>query len=117
MTNVETTIGKARSPRRRLTSAERRLWTCLRDRRFRGLVFQRQALIGTYVVDFYCPSAQLVIELDDDAHVNAGLADESRDSFMDEQGITVVRFANSDVMHTLGVILDSIYELTQSRLY
>ncbi|MET0667809.1 MAG: DUF559 domain-containing protein, partial [Methyloceanibacter sp.] len=52
---------RARSLRRRATEAERKLWSRLRDRRLMGFKFRRQAPRGSYVADFLCAEARLVV--------------------------------------------------------
>jgi len=58
----------ARKLRREQTEVERKLWHALRDRRFDGIKFRRQQPIGSYVADFVCFEAKLVIELDGSKH-------------------------------------------------
>ena len=55
---------RARVLRRRQTLAEQRLWKELRDRRFYGVKFKRQQIIGSYIADFCSKSHKLVIEID-----------------------------------------------------
>jgi very-short-patch-repair endonuclease len=56
--------GIAKALRRRMTDAERKLWSVLRNRQFAELKFLRQVPIGPYVVDFVCFETRLVIEID-----------------------------------------------------
>jgi very-short-patch-repair endonuclease len=70
-------IKAARRLRRDQTDAERKLWFELRDRRLGGLKFRRQLPLGSYVVDFCCESAHLIVELDGRQH-NENPADEIR---------------------------------------
>jgi very-short-patch-repair endonuclease len=56
------------SPRNRSTSAEAALWKILKSKNLDGRKFRRQYSIGSYIVDFYCPSEKLIIELDGDPH-------------------------------------------------
>ena len=58
---------RRRELRRSLTVAEARLWTCLRHAGL-GWKFRRQHSLGPFIMDFYCPSARLAIELDGAAH-------------------------------------------------
>jgi very-short-patch-repair endonuclease len=53
-------LRKARALRRELTDAERKLWRLLRDRRFGGVKFRRQAPIGPFIADFACPASSWV---------------------------------------------------------
>ncbi|MGB9648112.1 MAG: DUF559 domain-containing protein [Stellaceae bacterium] len=94
------TIG-ARRLRRDMTEAERRLWRELRElgppHRFR-----RQHPIGRYVVDFACPAAKLVIELDGGQHALRAEHDQNRSIEIASRGYRVIRFWNGDVMKILG---------------
>ncbi len=51
-----------------MTEAEKRLWYRLRKKQLKGYLFYRQKIIGKYIVDFYCPKANLVIEIDGGQH-------------------------------------------------
>ena len=53
-----------------MTDAERLLWSKVRMKQLKNLQFYRQRIIGDYIVDFYCPQAKLVIELDGEQHYN-----------------------------------------------
>ncbi|MGC9237589.1 MAG: endonuclease domain-containing protein, partial [Thiomonas sp.] len=63
----QASIQRARELRRNLTEAERLLWNRLRNQQL-GVKFRRQAPIGPYIVDFLCPQARLIIELDGGQH-------------------------------------------------
>ena len=58
----------ARKLRQNMTEAETRLWMRLRKRQLKNCQFYRQRIIGNYIVDFYCPDAQLVVEIDGGQH-------------------------------------------------
>jgi very-short-patch-repair endonuclease len=92
------------------TDAERILWSILRSHQIAGLRFRRQQPIGPYIVDFYCASAKLVIELDGDQHGadHVVLYDEDRTQWLTEQGYCVLRFPNADVFRNRQNIIDSI---------
>lgn len=96
-----------RNLRNNLTASEAALWSYLQDRKLHGRKFRRQASIGNYVVDFYCPSEKLAVELDGEVHlyesVNAN--DTEKESFLAEKGITVVRFENQFVFQDLERVL------------
>lgn len=96
--------------RRRLTPAELKLWQMLRDRRLEGLRFRRQAPLGPYLVDFFCPERSLVIELDGGGHgrFQAIRADAERDRWIREQGHAVLRFSNHDVMSSVDRVCEAI---------
>jgi len=74
---------RARLLRRDSTIPERILWKLLRDRRLSGAKFRRQHPVGPYVVDFYCPSHGLVVELDGRSHDDHGLQDQERERYLE----------------------------------
>ncbi len=91
---------RARQLRSQLTIPERILWGLLRDRRFGGVKFRRQHPIGPFVVDFYCPSHQLVVELDGKSHDDRAVQDHDRQKYLElVAGLQVFRLANDDVLH------------------
>jgi very-short-patch-repair endonuclease len=91
---------RARQLRRNATFPERVLWGLLRDRRLSGLKFRRQHAVGPYVVDFYCSSHRLVVELDGRSHDDRGLEDRRRQNYLESvAGLKVLRVGNDDVLH------------------
>jgi very-short-patch-repair endonuclease len=96
----------ARRLRRDMTDAERRLWYALRDRRFAGWKFRRQASIGPYVVDFLCHAAKLIVEVDGGQHSEE--TDARRTGFLEAQGYRVVRFWNNDVLQNTDGVLQAL---------
>jgi very-short-patch-repair endonuclease len=90
---------RARQLRRNATIPERALWQLLRDRRLGNVKFRRQHVIGPYVVDFYCSSHRLVVELDGRSHDDRGLEDRSRQDYLESvAGLKVFRVGNDDVL-------------------
>lgn len=79
-----------------MTVSEQRLWNWLRNRTFGGFKFRRQAPLGRYVLDFYCPALKLAIEVDGQHHETSSMAgyDDERTRYLQSQGIEVVRIAN-----------------------
>jgi very-short-patch-repair endonuclease len=105
----------ARSLRANPTEAERKLWAHLRAGRLGNLRFRRQQPIGPYIVDFFCPSAQLVVELDGGQHgMDAAVAyDDVRSRFLESRGYQVLRFWNGEVLKDLDVVLDTIWRASR----
>jgi very-short-patch-repair endonuclease len=99
--------------RRKSTSAEGVLWNQLRSRNLDGRKFRRQQSIGKYIVDFYCPSEKLIIELDGDPHGDPARIhkDIVRDNYLKELGLTVLRFENRFVFQELEFVLNEIKKL------
>ncbi len=103
--------------RRRMTEEERRLWyDYLRKS---PITFQRQKVIGPYIVDFYCAKAHLVIEIDGAQHFEEeGKAkDRVRDAFLSELGIRVLRYSNVEINRNFrGVCEDILRYLPKDEL-
>ena len=104
----EQLLHRARELRQRQTPAEQILWSCLRGRRLNGAKFRRQHNIGSFIADFYCHEAQLVIELDGAIHKYQTEQDAERDAWMQANGLTVLRFANASVLDDLPTVLTTI---------
>ena len=90
---------RARELRHNPTPAERHAWTLLRDRGFLGLKFRRQHVLHGFIVDFYCPSERIVIELEGDVHATEAQRDydQARAGFLEAAGYRVIRVRNRDV--------------------
>ena len=98
----------ARSLRHHATSAEERLWTVLRGRRFLGLKFKRQVPVLLYTVDFLSPGRKLIIELDGRQHEWHRDYDAKRTEEIERLGFCLLRFKNDDVLSDLDAVLDRI---------
>ena len=97
-----------------MTDAEKALWVKLRRKQLNGLQFYRQKPLGNSIVDFYCPTAQLVIEVDGGQHYeeNGAIRDGLRDRYLESLGLRVLRFSNLDVLsNTDGVIAAIVQHL------
>ena len=104
--------GNAQKLRKEMTKEERRLWYDFL--KTLPVTVNRQKVIGSYIVDFYCAEAKLVIELDGSQHFEKdGLAaDAERDAFLNAEGITVLRYSNSEINYNfVGVCEDIIRRL------
>lgn len=99
----------ARKLRREMTDAERRVWTHLRRHQLAGFRFRRQFPVGSYIVDFICLEAKLVIEIDGGQHLES-VADARRDACLVQQGYRVLRFWNHDVLMRTKEVLAVIFE-------
>jgi len=101
----------SRRLRKEMTEAERVLWSRIRGKQLKGLQVYRQKPIGRFVVDFYCPKAKLVIELDGGQHYTEELQakDETRDRYMMTQGLKTLRFSDKEVFENLTGVLEEIW--------
>lgn len=95
-----TLIPRARTLRADATPAERKLWQALRNGRL-GVRFRRQQPVGPFIVDFYCAQAGLILELDGAGHLDREAYDAARTAWLAGKGLTVLRFANADVLERL----------------
>lgn len=90
------------------TPPERALWRALSTRKLDGLKFRRQAVIEGVIVDFYCPQARLVVELDGRTHDDFD-RDARRDTRLKAlRGLRVLRFSNQQVGLDLDGVLQTI---------
>jgi very-short-patch-repair endonuclease len=91
---------RARELRKSQTAAEARVWELLRARRLAGLKFRRQYVLGSYVADFVCIPARLVIEIDGNTHstVEEMAGDAKRTADIAGAGFRVVRLNNDYVL-------------------
>ncbi len=97
-----------KSLRNNMTPAEAALWRVLKGHGCGGLKFRRQQSLGKYILDFYCPSLQLCIELDGSSHDYKYEYDEQRTTFLNAQGIKVLRFSNEQVWHDMNGVIAEI---------
>jgi very-short-patch-repair endonuclease len=102
----------SRELRENMTDAERTLWSKLRKKQLKGLQFYRQKIIGEYIVDFYCPKAKLVVELDGGQHYSAygKRKDGIRDKSIESLGLKVLRFSDREVFENIEGVLQKIWE-------
>ncbi len=105
---------KRRKLRNEMTPAEKRLWLELRASQFQRMRWRRQYSIGPYVLNFYCPAAELGVELDGDSHFGDGAEarDAERRAYIEAMGIRVIRFLNQEVYHNMAMLLQRIAEFT-----
>ncbi|HKT30034.1 endonuclease domain-containing protein [Dyella sp.] len=103
-------VDRARTLRRNTTDAERLLWRHLRDRRLSGWKFRRQHEIDRYIVDFVCPDARVIVELDGGQHLQQVERDEERTRRLAAIGYRVLGFWNDDVLKNTDAVLEVILE-------
>jgi very-short-patch-repair endonuclease len=92
------------------TSAEAVLWNLLKNKQLAGRKFRRQQSINNYIVDFYCHSEKMIIELDGNPHGDyiAIERDSGRDSLLEKGGFKVLRFENRFVFQDPDYVLEEI---------
>jgi very-short-patch-repair endonuclease len=93
--------------RRHQTPEELRLWSLLRNNKV-GYKWRRQVSIGLYIVDFYCRSKLLVIEIDGSQHKENKMYDEERSAYFLNLGIRTLRFWNSEIEKNIKEVMQKI---------
>ncbi|MBN2031006.1 endonuclease domain-containing protein [bacterium] len=106
---------RARKLRSSMTDAEVKLWQHLRMRQMAGVKFLRQRPMDNYIVDFYAPEANLVIEVDGGQHYeDDGLEyDEIRDAYLKGLNLKVLRVSNLDVINNIEGVVERIIQLVE----
>ena len=96
--------------RNNLTTAEAVLWNQLKQSQQEGRKFRRQHSVGNYILDFYCPTEHLAIELDGAGHFTTeGISyDEARTQYLNSLNIKVIRFENKLIFNDLASVLSEI---------
>lgn len=99
--------------RRDQTRAEKIIWSKLRNKQFNNLKFYRQYSVGWYVLDFYCPAVKLALEIDGGQHneTEARFRDTQRNKYLEQQGIKVIRFWNSEVTDNCEGVLMKLNQI------
>ncbi len=105
-------IEPAKKLRNHPTKAEKCLWQRLHLKHL-GLKFYRQKPLGDYIVDFFCPKAHLVIEIDGGHHFSrvGKEYDSLRDEYMKSFELMVLRFSNSDVINKIDNVVEIINKI------
>lgn len=108
-------ILKARQSRKTMSKPAIMLWQQLRKKPL-GIKFRRQHPIGSYILDFYCPSAKLAIEVDGMAHDMSDRPDrdERRERDLSQQGVETIRISAQEVLHDPQDVADRILRYIQS---
>jgi len=103
----------AKQFRRKMTDAERVLWSHLRAKRLNNLKFRRQQPIGNYIVDFICFEKKIIIEVDGGQHMENKKTDLKRTQWLNEKGYRVIRFWNNDIMQNISGVYKEIMKFCE----
>jgi len=101
---------KRKNLRNNSTPAEATLWNFLKNSQLNNKKFRRQHSIANYILDFYCPSEKLAIELDGSSHDHeiAAAKDRARDLFCASCGVKILRFENKAVFENLDGLVAEV---------
>ena len=102
--------------RREMTRQERHLWYDYL--KLHPANFRRQKQFGHYIVDFYCASVKLVVELDGSQHFEPGNAekDHERTAFLEQYGLTVLRIPNNEVNQNFNGVCEYIDRIVAQEM-
>jgi very-short-patch-repair endonuclease len=109
-------LARVRQLRREMTPAEKLLWGRLRGRRLEGFKFRSQVWLGTFIADFFCWEAKLVVEVDGAQHAERRGYDAARTRRLERDGYMVLRFWNNEVLQDLVAVLAAIRTELLSRV-
>ena len=96
---------RARALRKAGNLAEVLLWNQIKGNQLLGLDFDRQKIIGHYIVDFYCAQQRVVIEVDGNSHDDKQEYDAQRDAYLMGLGLFVIHVSDNDVKSNLNNIM------------
>lgn len=101
---------RARALRKAGNLAEVLFWMQVHKKKFYAIDFDRQRVIGNYIVDFYVKSLGLVIEIDGSSHIGKEDYDAKREAYLLELGLLVYRISDTDVKYQLGIVMRQLEE-------
>ena len=94
-----------------MTQAEKVFWHLVRGRKLFGLKFRRQQIIDGFIIDFYCDSLKLCVEIDGDVHDSEEQEryDEFRDQALALRGLATIRFSNEEIIQHKNAVIKKLY--------
>lgn len=85
-------------------------WNEVKNKQFKGFDFDRQKIIGNYIVDFYCTNCNVVIEIDGSSHDDKQEYDAARDAYLQGLGLTIIHIDDLDVKKKMKEVMNYLYE-------
>ena len=108
----------ARHLRKNMTESEQTLWSRLRGKQLLGIQFYRQKPLGDYIVNFFAPKANLVVEVDGSQHAESDhiIRDNHRDLYLKGLGLQVLRFDSRQVLLKTDAVVERIFQVMKESL-
>ncbi len=97
---------RARELRKAGNLSEVLLWNQVKNKQFLGLDFDRQKIIGNYIVDFYCKNLGIIVEIDGSSHDEKVEYDEERDNYLESLGLKILHIQDMDIKRNLGGVME-----------
>ena len=115
--NIDNLRVRRKELRSNLTPAEAFLWKYLKGSQLEGRKFRRQHSFGKFILDFYCSTEKLGVELDGMYHFNEEQIkfDEERTEYFKNMGINIIRFENTEVFENTEEVLSRIKNCFKSN--
>jgi very-short-patch-repair endonuclease len=110
---------KAHEMRLNPTPAEARMWEILKNQvmpTFPNNIFYRQTVLYGYILDFYCPTLRLGVEIDGSIHDDQRKYDRQRDSNLRRWGIKVLRYRNEDVFNNPEILASQLCNIIENKI-
>ncbi len=98
----------ARENRQAGNLSEVKFWNQVKRKQFKGFDFDRQKIIGNYIVDFYCSTRNVVVEIDGSSHNYKQAYDARRDAYLESLGLTVIHIRVEDVFERLNDVMEEL---------
>ena len=108
---------RARELRKAGLLSEVLLWRQMKNKQINGWDFDRQKIIGNYIVDFYCANIGLVVEIDGSSHDDKGEYDANREMFLRGLGLEVLRVSDRDVRSNVEGVIITIKNVGIARMH
>ena len=99
---------RARALRKARNLSEVLFWMQVNKSQFHGLDFDRQRIIGNFIVDFYSKALGLVVEIDGSSHEGKEEYDDAREEWLVAQGCVIVRFTTTQILDNMGSVLKEL---------
>jgi very-short-patch-repair endonuclease len=109
---------RARQLRKNMTDSESVLWSRVRRKQLMGIQFYRQKSIGKYIVDFFAPRIELVLEVDGSQHMGSNQLqrDQKREEYFAGLGLKVLRFNSNEVLIETDAVVEVIFQAINEKL-
>lgn len=101
---------RARELRKSGNLSEIVLWNQIKKKQFKGLDFDRQKIIGNYIVDFFCTNCNVVIEIDGSSHDTKVEYDATRDAYLESLGLHIIHISDTEVLHNLSGVMEWLHQ-------
>ena len=85
------------------------LWKQLRKKNFKQYDFDRQKVIGNFIVDFYCVDCRTVIEVDGSSHENKTEYDNERNLYLEGLGLEIIHISSNDILKNINDVMTMLY--------